>query len=212
MILQGKINSKSGRYNLILKKIKKFSFLVTIPLFLLLVVSCTHNSYVKKDSSFTPEGWKSIVVLPFTGSRGFTYLAAEAFTFHIKAKEHFEIIPPVIAYASINRLGIQSQDNVISFEHAKKIAEQLDAQVLIMGNIETIQKATSFDAIATVKLIDVKSGRTVAESHRPSNLKIKNSEEQCVIISVGNASIDINEFLVDAAGKNIIKKRYETGR
>ena len=191
---------------MIFKKIKKLFSLSAISLSIILVISCAHNGYVKKDSSFTPEGWKSVLVFPFTGSRGYTYLAAEAFTFHIKTKKHFDIIPPVVAYASINRLGIQFEDNIISLENAKKIAAELQAQVMIMGNIVTEKKGRSFDAIATIKVIDVKTGRTVSESHRSSGLKVKNSEEQCVIISVGNASVDINKFLVEAASKIISAK------
>jgi hypothetical protein len=193
---------KTGANDLMFNKIKKIFSLVAISLLILFVIGCANKSYVKKDSSFTPEGWKKIVVFPFTGTRGFTYLAAEAFTFHIKAKEHFEIVPPKTVYALIEKMKIPAADNLISIEYAKKVAEQLNAQVMIMGNIETIKEGKSFDAIATIKVIDIKTGKTVTESHRPSGLKVKNSEEQCVIISVGNASVDINEFLVEAARKN----------
>jgi len=187
---------------LISKKINRIFYLAAIVLSILFVISCSHKSYVKKDSSFTPEGWKRVLVLPFTGTRGFTYLAAEAFTFHIKAKEHFEIIEPKTAYAIIEEMKIPVADNLIYMEYAKKVAEQLNAQVMIMGNIKTLKEGQSFDAIATVKVIDVKTGKTVTESHRPSGLELKNSEEQCVIISVGNVSVDINEFLIEAAGRN----------
>jgi hypothetical protein len=187
---------------LIFNKIKKIFSLVAIFLSILFVISCAHESYVKKDSSFTPQGWKKIVIFPFTGSRGFTYLATEAFTFHIETKEHFEIVPPKTVYALIEKMKIPTADNLISKEYAHKVAEQLNAQVMIMGNIETLKEGTSFDAIATVKMIDINTGKTVTESHRPSGLKVKNSQEQCVIIAVGNASVDINEFLVEAAGKN----------
>ena len=193
-----------------LKSIKKIFCLVAISLSVLIVISCANNSFVKKDSSFTPEGWRKIVIFPFTGSRGFTYLAAEAFAFHIKAREQFEIVPPETAYALIEKMKIPVVDNLISIEYAKKVSEQLDAQVMIMGNIETIKEGKSFDAIATVRVIDIKTGRTVAESQRPSGLKVKNSQEQCVIISVGNASVDINEFLVEAAVKNVITKEKKT--
>jgi len=197
------VQSKTPGVNDLILKIKKIFSLAVISLSILFFISCAHKSYVKKDSSFTPEGWKKIVVLPFTGSRGFTYLAAEAFTFHIKAKEHFEIIEPKTTYALIEKMKIPVADNLIYMEYAKKVAEQLNAQVMIMGNIETLKEGMSFDAIATLKVIDVRTGKTVAESHRASGLKIKNSEEQCVIISVGNASVDINKFLVEAARKNI---------
>ncbi len=160
-------------------------------------------------SSFTPEGWKRIVVFPFTGTRGSTYLATEAFTFHIKAKEHFEIIEPKTSYATIHTLGIQFEDNVIAIEDAKKVAEHLNAQALIMGNIDVLKKGRSFDAVTTVKVMDVHTGRTITESIRASGLKVKNSEEQCVIISVGNTSVDINEFLVGAAGRNITAKEVK---
>ena len=206
-MIQGRVQSKTpGVNDLIRKKIKKICSLVAIFLSIVLVISCAHKSYVKKDSSFTPEGWKKVVIFPFTGSRGFTYLAAEAFTFHIKAKDHFEIVPPKTAYALIDKMKIPSANNVISIEYANKVAEQLNAQVVIMGNIKALKEGKSFDAIATVKVIDIKTGKTVAKSHRTSGLKVKNSEEQCVIIAVGNASVDINEFLVEAAGKNISVK------
>jgi hypothetical protein len=188
--------------HLIRKKIKKIFSLATISLLILFVISCAHKGYVHKDSSFTPEGWKKIVVFPFTGSRGFTYLAAEAFAFHVKSKDHFEIVPPKTAYATINKLGIQFEDNVITIGNAIKVAEQLNAQALILGNIKTLNKGTSIDAIATVQVIDIMTGKMVTESHRSSGLKVKNSEEQCVIISVGNASVDINQFLVEAASIN----------
>ena len=188
---------------MIRKKIKKIFSLAVIFLLIVLVISCAQKSYVKKDSSFTPEGWKKIVIFPFTGSRGFTYLAAEAFTFHIKAKEHFDVVPPKNAYALIEEMKIPVADNLIPVEYAKKAAQQLNAQVMIMGNIETIKEGKTFDAIATVKVIDIRTGKTVAKTHRTSDLKVKTSEEQCVIIAVGNASVDINEFLIDAAGRNI---------
>jgi len=192
--------------NLILRKIKKICSLAALSFLILFVISCGHKGYVHKDSSFTPVGWKKIVVFPFTGSRGFTYLAAEAFTFHIKSKDHFEIVPPKTTYATINKLGIQFEDNVIAIGNAIKVAEQLNAQVLILGHIKTLNKGKSIDAIATVKVIDISTGKMVTESHRSSGLKVKNSEEQCVIISVGNASVDINQFLVEAASIN------ETGK
>jgi len=201
---------KPGTNHLIFKKVKKVFSLAAIFLLILFVISCAHKSYVKKDSSFTPEGWKKIVVFPFTGSRGFTYLAAEAFTFHIKAKEHFEVVPPKTVYALIEKMKIPTVDNLIAMEYAKKVAGQLNAQVMIMGNIETLKEGKSIDAIATIKVIDIKTGKVVTESHRPSGLKIKNSEEQCVIISVGNASVDINKFLVEAARKNVTGKEKKT--
>ena len=194
---------KPGPDNLIRNKIRKIFSLAVIFLLIVFVISCAQMGHVHKGSSFTPEGWKKIVVFPFTGARGSTYLATEAFTFHIKAREHFEIIEPKTSYATINTLGIQFKDNVITVEDAKQVAGHLNAQALIMGNIAILNKGRSFDAVTTVKVIDVKTGKTVNESIRSSGLKVKNSEEQCVIISVGNTSVDINEFLVKAAGRNI---------
>jgi len=188
---------------MLLKTIKKTLYPAVIFLSLFLAISCAHKSYVKQDVSFIPEDWEKIVVFPFTGSRGFTYLATEAFTFNIKAKKHFEIVEPKTVYLLIEKMKVPTADNIISIEYAKKVAGQLNAQGIIMGNIETLREGDSFDAIATLKVIDIRTGKTVVESHRPSGLKVKNSLEQCVIISVGNASADINEFLVDAAGKNI---------
>ncbi|UCH79776.1 MAG: hypothetical protein JSW20_08440 [Nitrospiraceae bacterium] len=186
---------------MILKTINKTLYLAMISLSLISLVSCALNSYVKKGSSFNPDDWDKIIVFPFTGSRGFTYLATEAFTFHIKAKDHFMIIPAETAYASIKELGVQVEDNFITIENARLVAQHLDAQALILGNIKTLKKGKSIDAVASVKVIDVKTGQIVTESYRPSNLKVKRSEEQCVIISVSNASVDINEFLVETAGK-----------
>jgi hypothetical protein len=209
-LIQGSLRTKTpGPDNLIRNKIRKIFSLAALFLLIVFVISCAQKSHIHTGSSFTPEGWNKIVVFPFTGTRGSTYLATEAFTFHIKAKEHFEIIEPKTSYATINTLGIQYEDNVITIEDAKKVAEQLHAQALIMGNIDVLKKGRSFDAVTTVKVIDVNTGRTVTESTRSSGLKVKNSEEQCVIISVGNTSVDINEFLVGAAGKNIPAKEVK---
>lgn len=183
------------------KIVKEIVPLLAVLLLIFFISSCSQNNYVKRDRSFTPEGWNRIVIFPFSGSRGYTYLAAEAFSFHLKSKKHFQIVEPKTSYALMEKMKVPATDNVTFIEYAIKVAHQLDAQAMIMGNIETVTKDSSYDAIATVRLIDVKSGRVVAESHRPSGLKVKNSEEQCVIISVSNVSIDINEVLAELAGQ-----------
>jgi len=97
--------------------------------------------------------------------------------------------------------NVNYSGEIVNLENARLVAQHLDAQALILGNIKTLKKGKSIDAVASVKVIDVKTGQIVTESYRPSNLKVKRSEEQCVIISVSNASVDINEFLVETAGK-----------
>ncbi len=55
----------------------RFAVIAVVALFL---AACANRSYLRREEGFRPEGWASIVVLPFSGKGLFTDLATNIFT------------------------------------------------------------------------------------------------------------------------------------
>ena len=65
----------------------------------------------------------------------------------------------------------------------------------MLGNVNAHKTANTFNGFATVRLIDVKTGKVVAASHKPSGLLVGWSEHQGVMKAVERAAKDILAYL-----------------
>lgn len=182
-------------------------------LFIGLVGCTTGPAYFKQNVQFVPTNWSKIAVLPFTGDSRFTQVATDTFNLHLLGQNDFIILEPSTIEFDINRVIVGDvSPSSFTILDAQKVGQLVNAEAVFIGNITSYNDGVSLDAFATVKLVDTRSGKIIAVSHKPSGLIMAWSEHQCAVNAVEKVAKDMLKALKDLSKKNTtsypdIKKR-----
>lgn len=175
-------------------------------LLLIVLGGCTFGpSYFNQNVQFVPTNWSKIAVLPFTGDIRFTQVAADTFNLHLLGQNDFTILEPSTVEFAINKVIIKDvSPSSFTILDAQKIGEFINAEAVFIGNITSYNDGITLDAFATVKLVDTRSGKIIAVSHKPSGLIAAWSEHQCAMNAVERIAKDMLKVLKDLSKKNTI--------
>lgn len=160
-----------------------------------LMSSCANPSYLKINRQFENSNWKRIVVLPFSGDIRFRDEMTDVFAMQLLDQEKYEILEPSAIQDVIKKVVIETGDDVISIGDAQRIGQLVGVQAVFMGNVNAHRTAGAMNGFATVKLIDVDTGKIVVAAHKPSGLLMAWSEHQCVMKAVERAAKDLVKYL-----------------
>jgi len=176
----------------------------------LLLTGCANPAYFRRNVQFIPVNWSRVAVLPFTGDIRFTQVATDTFNLHLLEQNDFMVLEPSTVEVAINKLAVREDfPGVFSVLQAQKIGQLVNAEAVFIGNITSYNSGLTMNAFATVKLIDTKSGKIIAASHKPSGLLFVWSEHQCAVKAVERTAKDMLKVLKDLASKNEISQTSE---
>lgn len=164
-------------------------------LFCFALISCANPSYYRTDKAFQPSSWEKIAVLPFSGDVRFADEMTDVFSMHLLDQDKYAVLEESALQDVIKKVVIQTEGNEISVGDAQRIGQLAGVQAVILGNVNTHKTGATLNGFATVRLIDVETGKVVAASHKPSGLLMVWSEHQCVTKAVERAAKDILVYL-----------------
>src|SRR5690606_12613502 len=90
---------------------------------------------------------------------------------------------------------IQSGANLAAEEVALELARVKGYDVLVMGKVTSHKTWGSLNGFSTIRIYDVRSGKRIANFHRPSGLLMAHSEHQCVMAAVKRTAEDATPLL-----------------
>jgi len=168
-----------------------------------MVTGCANPSYFHRNTQFVPSNWSYIAVLPFTGDRRFIQVATDTFNLHLLQQNDFIVIEPATVQFAMKKTAIrENMLGDITILEAKQIGQMIDADAVFLGNVTAYNNGTTMNGFATVKLIDIETGKIVAVSHKPSGLLIGYSEHQAVVTAVERTAKDMLKVLKKLTTKN----------
>ena len=169
------------------------------------LVGCANPSYFRKNTQFTPVNWSTVAALPFTGDIRFTRESEDTLNSILLEQGNFKILDPSSIQYAIDKVMV-GQDSSSSFTivQAQKIGELVNADAILIGNVNSYNSGFMLNGFATIKVIDTKTRKIVAVSHKPSGLLMAFSEHQCAIKAVERSSKDILKLLNELSSKNRI--------
>ena len=164
--------------------------------FLVCLIGCANPSYFRQNLQFTPKNWAKIAVLPFTGDVRFTQVATDTFNLHLLEQNDFIIIEPITIQYALDKIAIGSNSvNEISILQAQQVGRIVNADAVFIGNVTSYNNGSTLNGFATVKLVDTKTGKIIAASHKPSGLLFGWSEHQAVVKAVERTAKDMLKTL-----------------
>lgn len=178
--------------------------LICLLVLVMLVSGCANPSYFRQNLQFIPRNWTKIAVLPFSGDVRFTQAATDTFNLHLLGQNNFILIEPVTIEYALNKIAVGSNsENEISILQAQQVGRIVNADAIFIGNVTSYSNGLSMNGFSTVKLIDTKTGKIIAASHKPSGLLFGWSEHQGVITAVKRTAKDMLKALKGLCIKNI---------
>ncbi len=129
----------------------------------------------------------------FEGNPNFVEESTDIFISELEPRVSIEIIEG-------SALRNESSDilaggNLASSDLAIAKAKQVGAQVVILGKVSSYWNGVTGNGFATVRVIDVATGKVLASFHRPSGLLVGNSEHQGVMAAVKRTADDVAKAL-----------------
>lgn len=149
-------------------------------------LGCAQKSYISVQQIVPPPTWNKITIMPFSGDAKMAEIASSILMNELENKTHMQMVnhqpenPPQHA-----------QDNTLTSSQAQKRALLLNVDAYFQGNVVSQKRGKSFDAFATIDLVETISGRVVASTHRPSGELLATSEEECIVAATERASKDM---------------------
>jgi hypothetical protein len=188
---------------------KKAGFLIIV-LFLSLMSACYQPvRYSAKDESFLRQHagmlpWHKVAVLPFSGDPAFCRASAEWFTHLIDKHNLFEIVGPAVAEIELAKQGVRLGDADIPVGTAQEAGRVLGADGVIVGSLKTSigERSDVFwiKKVASVSIVDVSTGKVVAESGRSDVLTGMNTAV-VAMSATGEVADDLLPVLYALAGR-----------
>ncbi|QAA94451.1 hypothetical protein [Pollutimonas thiosulfatoxidans] len=165
-------------------------FKVIFVFLLVLLQACANPSIVnikQDEASNIPSG--AVIFVPrFEGNPNFVEESTDYFVSLLEAK-----LDNRIAQGSVLRhesTDIQSGANLAPEEVALELARVKGYDVLVMGKVTSHKTWGSLNGFSTIRIYDVRSGKRIANFHRPSGLLMAHSEHQCVMAAVKRTAED----------------------
>ncbi len=165
-------------------------FKVIFVFLLILLQACANPSIVnikQDEASNIPSG--AVIFVPrFEGNPNFVEESTDYFVSLLEAKLDNRIVQgSVLRHESTD---IQSGANLAAEEVALEIARVKGYDVLVMGKVTSHKTWGSLNGFSTIRIYDVRSGKRIANFHRPSGLLMAHSEHQCVMAAVKRTAED----------------------
>lgn len=165
-------------------------FKVIFVFLLVLLQACANPSIVnikQDEASNIPSG--AVIFVPrFEGNPNFVEESTDYFVSLLEAKLDNRIVQgSVLRHESTD---IQSGANLAAEEVALEIARVKGYDVLVMGKVTSHKTWGSLNGFSTIRIYDVRSGKRIANFHRPSGLLMAYSEHQCVMAAVKRTAED----------------------
>jgi len=154
-----------------------------------ITVSCSNPSIRVIDKEFfRTTKPKRLMIFRFEGNPNFVEESTDYFIATLQGKYHGEIIraDPVREETA----DIHSGSNIAPLDIAINKAKTKSADLLILGKVSSHKTEETMNGFSTVRIIDVASGKQVANFHRPSGLLFGYSEHQCVMKAVKRTAQD----------------------
>lgn len=85
--------------------------------------------------------------------------------------------------------------NMAPTDLAIAAAKRAGAQAVVMGKVDSYSNGATLNGFATVRVIDVATGKVLASFHRPSGSLIANSQHQAVLSAVKRTADDVAGIL-----------------
>jgi len=166
------------------------SFKVFFVFLLVLLQACANPSIVnikQDEASNIPSG--AVIFVPrFEGNPNFVEESTDYFVSLLEAKLDNRIVQgSVLRHESTD---IQSGANLAAEEVALELARVKGYDVLVMGKVTSHKTWGSLNGFSTIRIYDVRSGKRIANFHRPSGLLMAHSEHQCVMAAVKRTAED----------------------
>lgn len=155
----------------------------------LLLSACANPSIVNVNrANRGAENISKVYVPRFEGSPEFVEESTDIFVAQLQSRSSAEIIQG-------DALRAESPDvlaggNLAPTDAAIGQAKRYGAQVVVMGKVSSYDSHGTLNGFASVRVVDVGSGRIIATIHRPSGLLIGNVH-QAVMAAVKRTADDV---------------------
>lgn len=134
-----------------------------------------------------PPAWNKVVILPVSGDARH----AEQVTAILKEQLQDRIELELVVHPSNPQSEPRDPDAPMPLSEAQKLAEDLRVDAFLQGKILTDTRGKRPDAVLSLDLVEAKSGRIVASTHRPSGELLATTEEECVASATERAAKDM---------------------
>ncbi|MDA8123569.1 MAG: hypothetical protein M0009_00045 [Deltaproteobacteria bacterium] len=167
---------------------------------LLVVTGCANQEYFIKNDKYLKDNnlrIKQIALLPFDGEANFGKEVSDAFAMNLvndlKTSE-IKILPPSAARVVMEerKISLTLGDDAQRSKAAQRLAQLLHADAVMMGELNSNRIGSPLKGIVTAKLLDTKTGETIAASHRESgSFFLAQSVQQCIMAAANNVKEDM---------------------
>jgi len=145
---------------------------------LLLEVACSRHKPISYQlASFPEQGICRVAVLPFTNRTEFRdgdVLLYRIFTAELSRLQNFELVQEGDVRSALRKVKVNPSSDRIDYDKMRIIADNLKAQVLMLGHIsemgeETIKGRPNPYLTVSLQLIRGDSGKTILTTHHRRN-------------------------------------------
>jgi len=179
----------------------------------ILVAACASSPAhrLTRDDTFSNMGpgktpWRTVAVLPFGGDPAMRRTAAEWFAHRLRAHGIVDVVDPAFAEIALRRKGAPPPgDEGYSPDGARRAGEALEAGGVLFGKMsapDDSKGAFERPAVSAI-LLDVASGRVVADALSPTDLFFQGPFENRLAAAVDNVVAGFLPVLYSAAGKPV---------
>jgi hypothetical protein len=162
-----------------------------------------------RDDTFSNNGpgktpWRTVAVLPFGGNPAMRRTAAEWFAHRLRSHGIVDVVDPAPAEAGLRRKGTPpAGGDGYDPDGARRAGTDLGVGGVIFGAVSSpdISRETFGRPAVSATLLDVASGRVVAEALSPMEFFAGNSFEDRLAAAVDNAVSGFLPALYSGAGK-----------
>lgn len=160
----------------------------------LMLVGCANSSVVnvKRDNlGSAPIG--TIFVPRFEGNPEFVEEGTDFFVSELEAKTNVNVLQgdPLRPEST----DVLSGGNLAPTGMAISAAKRHGAQLVVMGKVTSYGARGTLNGFASVRVVDVETGKVFATIHRPSGLLVSNSEHQAAMAAVKRAADDVADAI-----------------
>jgi hypothetical protein len=159
------------------------------------------NTFSNVGPEKTP--WRTVAVLPFGGDPAMRRTAAEWFAHRLRAHGIVDVVDPAFAEIALRRKGAPPPgDEGYSPDGARRAGEALEAGGVVFGKMSTpdVSKRPFERPAVSATLLDVASGRVVADVLRPVDLLARDSYGNPLAAAVDNAVAGFLPAIYPGAG------------
>jgi hypothetical protein len=153
------------------------------------LAGCANPSIVNVNSSNQTAPASIIDVTRFEGSPEFVEEGTDMFVAELQGHTHAKVVQGDAVRSEDT--DVLAGGNIAPTDEATAAAKAAGAQVVVVGKLTSYSGKGMLNGFATVRAIDVATGKVIASIHRPSGLLIGNSEHQAVLAATKRAADDI---------------------